>query len=106
MVPSKDTVDYFKNIIKKMTQYHKNIGLVKQYISKRRINDESKITNLVIMSVLWTANKMGDRLTENDILVILGSTNEIETSTFMTLDPELQDLTLPKLMDVVYAASK
>lgn len=106
MVPSEDTVDYFKNIIRKMTQYHKNIGLTKQYISKRRIRDEGKITNLVIMSVLWTATKIGDRLTENDILVILGSTNEIETTTVMSLDPELQELTLTKLMDVVYANTK
>mgnify|MGYP007071613333 CR=1 FL=1 len=106
MVPSKDTVDYFKSLINKMNQYHKNIGLVKQYITKRRIRDEGKITNLVIMSVLWTAEKMGDHLTENDVLVILGSKNEINSPNFMSLDPELKEMPLLKLMDAVYAAAK
>lgn len=105
MVPSEETVAYFDNLIKKMNQYHTNIGAVKQYISKKRIRDEGKITNLVIMSVLWTAEKVGDHLTENDILVILGSTNEMETSTFMSLDPELKSMPLMKLMDTVYAAT-
>lgn len=104
MQPSVDTVEYFKSITTKLSMYHRNISAVKQYVSKKRITDAGKISNLVIMSVVWTAFKIGEYLTETDVLVILGSNQNITDSSIMTLDPELSTLSLVQLMEAVSKA--
>jgi hypothetical protein len=104
MQPSAETVEYFKSISKKMNMYHKNISTVKKYVAGKRITDASKISNLVIMSVVWTAFSVGEYLTETDVLVILGSTQYITDSTVIVLDPEFAKLSLLELMDAVNKA--
>ena len=104
MQPSTETVEYFNSISKKMNMYHKNIAIVKKYVAKKKIFDASKISNLVIMSVVWTAFTIGEYLTETDVLVILGSTQNITDLSIMALDPELSKLSLIELMDAVNTA--
>jgi predicted HAD superfamily phosphohydrolase len=104
MQPSIDTVEYFNSISNKMTMYHKNISIVKKYVSGKKITDVDKISNLVIMSVVWTAFNIGEYLTETDVLVILGSSQNIPYASIMTLDPVLSKLSLVELMEAVNKA--
>lgn len=104
MQPSTDTVEYFESVSKKMKIYHKNISTVRKYVAGKRITDTGKISNLVIMSVVWTAFKIGDYLTETDVLVILGGSQIVNNGSIMSLDPELSKLTLVELMQAVSQA--
>jgi hypothetical protein len=104
MKPSRDTIEYFNEIANKMDLYHKTVSTVKKYVAKKRITDASKISNIVIMSLVWTAFKIGDCLTETDILVILGSNQSTLNPSIMTLDPELSLLSLAQLMEMVNKA--
>jgi hypothetical protein len=99
--PSSDTISYFKNISKRMNTYHRNIDKVKRYIKLNKLKDTSKMSNLVIMCVIWTAHQLKEHITETDILVILGSQSEMEGTNIMSLDPELRQLELLELMDVL-----
>lgn len=99
--PSSDTINYFKSISKRMATYHKNIERVKRYIKLNKLTDTSKMSNLVIMCVIWTAHKLNEYITETDILVILGSQSDMDGTNIMTLDPELRELELIELMDVL-----
>ncbi len=101
MEPTKDTVEYFRSVYQRLDLYHKNIAVVKKYISRKRIFEANKISNLVIMAVVWTSIKLEEYLTETDVLVLLGSDKEVESSTVMTLDPELSSMSLLDLMDAV-----
>lgn len=100
-VPSSDTVNYFRHISKRMTTYHRNIEKVKRYIKLNKLRDTNKMSNLVIMCVIWTAHQLKEHITETDILVILGSQSEMDGTNIMSLDPELRDLELLDLMDVL-----
>ena len=99
--PSSDTINYFRSVSKRMNTYHKNIGKVKKYIRSNRIIDSNKMSNLVIMCVIWTAHQLNEYITETDILVILGSQSDMEGTNIMSLDPELRKLELIELMDVL-----
>ena len=99
--PSPDTIDYFKSISKRMNTYHRNIDKVKGYIKLNKLTDTNKMSNLVIMCVIWTAHKLKEHMTETDILVILGSQSEMDGTNIMTLDPDLRELELLELMDVL-----
>lgn len=99
--PSSDTINYFKNISKRMSTYHRNIEKVKRYIKLNKLKDTSKMSNLVIMCVIWTAHQLKEYITETDILVILGSQSEMDGTNIMSLDPELRELELIELMDVL-----
>ncbi len=104
MQPSAETIEYFKNVSKRMDEYHKTIGFVKKYVAKKRISDTSKISNMVIMAVVWTSFLLDEYLTESDVLVILGSNQILNDTTIMHLDPEFSKLTLVELMDAVSKA--
>lgn len=99
--PSSDTIDYFKHLYKRMTTYHKNIEKVKRYIKLNKLKDTSKMSNLIIMCVIWTAHQLNEYITETDILVILGSQSDMDGTNIMSLDPELRKLELIDLMDVL-----
>jgi hypothetical protein len=101
VTPSPDTVDFFKNLSKRMMTYHKNIEKVKKYIKINKLKDTNKMSNLVIMCVIWTAHQLKEYLTETDILVILGSQSDMDGTNIMSLDPELRQLELFELMDVL-----
>ncbi len=103
--PSADTIEYFKHISKRMTTYHRNIEKVKRYIKLNKLKDTSKMSNLVIMCVIWTAHKLNEYITETDILVILGSQSDMDGTNIMSLDPELRQLELIELMDVLVEKS-
>jgi hypothetical protein len=59
------------------------------------------MSNLIIMCVIWTAHQLKEYITETDILVILGSQSEMEGTNIMSLDPELRELALLELMDIL-----
>ena len=99
--PSADTINFFKHISKRMGTYHKNIDKVKRYITSNELQDTNKISNLVIMCVIWTAHQLDEYLTETDILVILGSEQELAGANIMTLEPNLRKLKLLELMDIL-----
>jgi len=101
MEPTQDTIDYFNSVSRKIELYHSNIAVVKKYISRKRISNSGKISNLVIMAVVWTSLKLGEFLTETDVLVILGSHQSIGNTSIMSLDPELASMSLIELMDAV-----
>lgn len=104
MEPTTETKEYFKNVSRKMDEYHKNISFVKKYVAKKRISDTGKISNMVIMAVVWTSFFLEEFLTETDVLVILGSNQVLKDTTIMHLDPELTDLSLSELMEAVSKA--
>lgn len=104
MEPSTETKEYFKNVSRKMDEYHKNISFVKKYVAKKRISDTGKISNMVIMAVVWTSFLLDEFLTETDVLVILGSNQILNDTTIMHLDPELSNLSLTQLMEAVSKA--
>lgn len=101
MEPSFDTIEYFDALTEKFGAYQQSISFVKRYISQKNVRNTNTISNLVIMSVIWTAHQFNDYLSENDILVLLGSSQEGACDNIMSLDPELREMKLIELMNTL-----
>ena len=75
---SSDTVDYLQSIEDRVTDYVTSKREAINFVFEKRILDEAIISNLIIGSLIWTADKRNETISDEDILLFLGADTELD----------------------------
>lgn len=97
-----ENIDYLNNIAERMTAYDNVRGDVVSYILKHGIADIQLCTDLFIVAFLYEAYHRGETITEEDLAVLLGDsddTADVYTSNEVYLSEDKQELSFGELLD-------
>lgn len=102
---SDDTINYLKSIENKVTDYAESRIEAIDFLMSRKVTSESIICALVIGSLIWTADKRCETITEDEILMYLGSEKafDFDTDDFLLVTPEkgIGDLPLSTFLEMI-----
>jgi len=99
-----DNIDYLKQIQERMIAYDSVRAEVLDYVLEHQIKNGELATNLFIMGFLHEAHHREEMLTDRDINLFLGISEDIDLSesdpVTYTLEPKQSELELYDLLDL------
>ena len=95
-----ENVEYLKNLAER-AEFYFNIRIEAiKYFGKNKVGRLEILESLILTGVLWAAHKRNEFLTEDDICLLLGISNDnIGNKTILKLHHTLQELTLEEIFD-------
>lgn len=97
-----ENIDYLNNIAERMAAYDKIRGDVVSYILAHKIKDITLCTDLFIVAFLYEAYHRNETITEEDLAVLLGDsddTQEVFSTREVWLSEDKQELSFGELLD-------
>lgn len=100
--------EYLISVGKKVEFYYNSKIKAIRYIKKNKIQDSNLQTNLLLISAIWSAYKLKQTLTEDDLLSVFGLSNNSSdyiNKEIAELHPDHRELTLTELFDMTVEKS-
>lgn len=93
---------YLSEISEKATEYYESLEFTKDYVIQNTDMQHETVTDCMLMSILWTASKRGDELTEDDVCVFLNIEPDCEPGDIsVQIVPEMQGWSLEEVLEYV-----
>lgn len=99
-----EELEYLLDIGSRATSHKKAMDFTKAYLIKKKIKDIQKIENCLVISQVYAALKYKPFVKMEDIVIFLGSTEELpyeESVQDLTLGEDLKGLNLKEILDIV-----
>ena len=91
--------NYLDNIAHRVQRLNDAKETTVKYLIKEEVKDKDKIENCVVMSQMWAAHQLGERMTMTDLNIALGGHEDVIDHRELSLDPEYEDYTLIEMLD-------
>lgn len=98
-----DTATYLENVANRVELYARVRDIATKHLIKKKIKDNQKIENCIIMSHVWAADQLGELLTLQDLMIYLGA-DDMESIEELVLTEQYKNKTLIELLDLVIEA--
>jgi len=99
--------DYLKSISERTTAHNQTLQTTKEWLIKNNIQDYDQIQNCIVIGQVWIADKLGTGINQGDLLMFLGSEEDVtgkEMYKDLTLTDDMKGLDLPDLLGIVVTA--
>lgn len=97
-----EELEYLLDIASRVESQKKAMDFTKEYLIKKRIRDLKKIENCLVMSQIWAATKYQPYIKVADVLIFLGSTDDLpDENEDLALSEELKELNLKEILDLI-----
>lgn len=107
----KENLDYLEGIKNKVIEYDDIRSDVLGYVLENEINDLDLVTDLFVIGFLWQAHRRKEILTDEDIIMMLDSEEDIGSADLEEyrayfLDETHHNLTLEELLDLTVESNE
>jgi hypothetical protein len=93
---------YLENIASKVKLYADAKEQAIQWLIKKQIKDKEKIQNALIMSQIWLAHNLNEKITMADLMIYLGDDQGDFTeqdNRIIELDRDMQNMALGQVLE-------
>ena len=104
MKVSESTKQYFSKIGERAEEYFNSIQFAKEYVLSNEVVRTKSIVDCMLMSILWTASKRNDSLTEDDVCMYLNLNVDVDVNKgdiSVAIVPEMKEWTLEEVLEYV-----
>jgi len=91
--------NYLENIAHRVQRLNDAKETTIKYLIKQEIKDKDTIENCVVMSQIWAAHQLGERMTMTDLNIALGGHEDVIDHRELELDLDYRDFTLIEMLE-------